>query len=420
VAAVVDPQGQRLITLSTDRQVIEWDMSPQGGVGRPLPALPDRWMTGRPAVVEPGRLVAVPTRPVDGTGGDPRRPPASTARVTATFLDPSTGHLVDQVEVGDAAQPPDVGYPFGASAAVSPDGTRVAVTAGTTTTVLDSRSRRQVARLVLAPPALPSAEAQLPAAVITSVAWTLDGASLLLGTQGGIDSDGHLQSGGLLIRIDTGSWTESGRTLVWHDSLALQGAPVAVVPSPDGRLLAVSSAQGGISIVDSGTLQTRHVVDVGSLDAIDDLQWSRDGRRIAAAGLSGRLYVIDTATWAPAGEPQAFGAPLLQVDWLRDERTLAVSALDGTVALVDADRGTIRSRLMAPVGSARADYTRLVPSPGGELTVLSGERPGRSHSLHAAAWLRQVCTVAGRDLTRAEWARYLPGRAFRPTCSDLR
>jgi hypothetical protein len=25
----------------------------------------------------------------------------------------------------------------------------------------------------------------------------------------------------------------------------------------------------------------------------------------------------------------------------------------------------------------------------------------------------------GRDLTRAEWDRYSPGREYRPTCTDL-
>jgi hypothetical protein len=34
-------------------------------------------------------------------------------------------------------------------------------------------------------------------------------------------------------------------------------------------------------------------------------------------------------------------------------------------------------------------------------------------------WLRRSCAVAGRDLTRAEWDRYLPGREYRPTCTDL-
>ena len=33
-------------------------------------------------------------------------------------------------------------------------------------------------------------------------------------------------------------------------------------------------------------------------------------------------------------------------------------------------------------------------------------------------WLDRACELAGRDLTRAEWARYLPDQPYRRTCSD--
>ena len=34
-------------------------------------------------------------------------------------------------------------------------------------------------------------------------------------------------------------------------------------------------------------------------------------------------------------------------------------------------------------------------------------------------WLREICAIVGRDLTRAEWERYLPDRPYAATCSDL-
>jgi hypothetical protein len=36
-----------------------------------------------------------------------------------------------------------------------------------------------------------------------------------------------------------------------------------------------------------------------------------------------------------------------------------------------------------------------------------------------AGWLREACGVAGRDLTRVEWDRFVPGRPYRATCSEL-
>jgi hypothetical protein len=50
---------------------------------------------------------------------------------------------------------------------------------------------------------------------------------------------------------------------------------------------------------------------------------------------------------------------------------------------------------------------------------LDAERAGRSDLVAPSAWLRDACAVVGRDLTAAEWRRYLPDRPFRPTCTDL-
>jgi len=34
-----------------------------------------------------------------------------------------------------------------------------------------------------------------------------------------------------------------------------------------------------------------------------------------------------------------------------------------------------------------------------------------------AAWIAHACTVAGRNLTREEWRRYVPQRAYGPVCT---
>jgi hypothetical protein len=33
-----------------------------------------------------------------------------------------------------------------------------------------------------------------------------------------------------------------------------------------------------------------------------------------------------------------------------------------------------------------------------------------------SSWLRRACAVAGRSLTRQEWADVLPGRGYEPVC----
>ena len=43
---------------------------------------------------------------------------------------------------------------------------------------------------------------------------------------------------------------------------------------------------------------------------------------------------------------------------------------------------------------------------------------GRAYvwDIRPASLVRQACRVAGRRLTRAEWAEFLPGRAYEPAC----
>ena len=38
--------------------------------------------------------------------------------------------------------------------------------------------------------------------------------------------------------------------------------------------------------------------------------------------------------------------------------------------------------------------------------------------LDPARWEKLACGIAGRQLTRAEWHRYLPGRDYDPACRN--
>ena len=109
---------------------------------------------------------------------------------------------------------------------------------------------------------------------------------------------------------------------------------------------------------------------------------------------------------------------LLQVEWL-DDRTVVVTALDGTVSVFAAGRGLVRAPpLPASDGGVRG-YTRFVSTPDDQIVVLNDPHPALRCPVDPAVWLREACAVAGRDLTRAEWDPYLPGREYAPTCTDL-
>ena len=97
-----------------------------------------------------------------------------------------------------------------------------------------------------------------------------------------------------------------------------------------------------------------------------------------------------------------------------DGRTLATGLSNGTVRLWDIQtQQTIGSPLPGvPSYEAAPQFTRdgtgLIASYGNGRAYLWDMRPERL--------LRQACQVAGRRLTRAEWAQFLPGRDYDPAC----
>jgi hypothetical protein len=108
---------------------------------------------------------------------------------------------------------------------------------------------------------------------------------------------------------------------------------------------------------------------------------------------------------------------VLQVEWW-DDGTIMTAGGDGVVTLVDVERGLVRGRPLPGSGERGRGATYLVPLRPQEFVVLSGDRAGRRYPMEPSVWLDEACAVAGRDLTRAEWARYLPGRPWERTCTD--
>jgi WD40 repeat protein len=294
----------------------------------------------------------------------------------------------------------------GSSVAVSPDGAMVAVTWGLGTTVLDARTRREIATIELPPngSSLPSGET-LPATPVWSAGWTPDGRTLLLGANVG---DIVEPTGGYLVAVDTGTWQVRKKTI---DT----GGGQQIELSPDGRLLAVSSSSAGeVVLLDATSLEEVRRLRLADADFGSDLSFSPDGRYLAAGSTLGGLYVFDTRTWDLATAPaQLHDNALLQVEWLPDGRTVATSGVDGRVFLFDVQRGQLRGR---PLGNPGEGYAHLMPGPTDELVVLHGERPGRRYPLEPRVWLDEACAIAGRNLTRAEWQRYLPDRPYERTC----
>ena len=100
---------------------------------------------------------------------------------------------------------------------------------------------------------------------------------------------------------------------------------------------------------------------------------SPDGSRIAAVSRDGGLRLWDRSSGQAIGPPlPGHSGSSTAITWLGEDHLLTASPLDGVIAW-DTNPAD---------GAARA------------------------------------CELAGRDLTRAEWTRYLTDQPYRRTCTD--
>jgi WD40 repeat protein len=216
-----------------------------------------------------------------------------------------------------------------------------------------------------------------------------------------------IQRGGVAVRT-LRSGRPSGRLRIYD-----QYDAASVSLSPDGRTLAVV-AFSSVHIVDVATMRLRsHLAGAGASPTA--VQFSRDGRWLAAGGLSGWVRMWSTKTWRPASSRvQVQTGPVFFLVISPDSRMLAAGGADGAVQLIDVGSAqpfgpplpALRNRMAAPV---------FTPDGAHLLVITDGGRAYR-WDLRPAVWARHACDVAGRRLTREEWNEALPGRPYKPAC----
>ncbi len=291
---------------------------------------------------------------------------------------------------------------FGSSVAVSPDKTLVSVTTAFGATVLDARTREIVARV------------RVPDTVVSDSNWLPDGSALILGTST-LDKNGFVDGGGALQVVAAESWT-------LDRTIPLPSGEAQVLEwSPDGSVLAVGAVGDTSVFLYDDQLHELHTIDLGDGGDTFDLSFSPDGRLLAAGRTDGTISVIDRVKWRPRHEPARVHAEaVLDVEWLPDGNTVVTAGKDELVSLYDVERDLVRSRALPASVHPGDGFTFLLPSPTGSVVVFNEGEVGHRYPLDAEGWLARACDVAGRDLTQAEWDRYLPGTPYRPVCPGSR
>ena len=225
-----------------------------------------------------------------------------------------------------------------------------------------------------------------------------------------------------------------GRLVRWRLSTgeatarSLDGPVLDLAFSNDGHDLAAAlnlsrqdvkpetTRYGGFAVVfDVPRLSERYRASVdGDYAQASAVAFSPSGDLLAAAGGTPevRLFARNGDFVGRAALPGA-GA-VLSVQFASDGKTLIVATTAGDARLVDVSQ---RVQIGAPLAGVRGGWTSARPSPDGKrVFIVSSDGDGVRWTVEPSVLAATACRIAGRTMTRAEWARFLPARSYHPAC----
>lgn len=202
------------------------------------------------------------------------------------------------------------------------------------------------------------------------------------------------------------------KTRLQLDSRTVEDELYAVAVHPDGRLIATGGIRGVLRLQDGA-----EVVELtGHLGAIGAVAFSPDGTLVASAGEDGVVRLWDVVTRRPAGEALlGHTGPVYSLAFSPDGRLLATGSGDTSVRIWDvATRRQISPGFWGHNGPVRA--VRFSPdgrtlASGGDDSAVRLWDVGYSVDVE-----KTLCEQAGRALSPAEWARYVPDAPYRQVC----
>jgi WD40 repeat protein/DNA-binding SARP family transcriptional activator len=230
----------------------------------------------------------------------------------------------------------------------------------------------------------------------------------------GISADGRLLATGSddnTVRLwSLPSGNPLGRALRFRQDVS------SVRLSPDGRRLFIAVVDHDTAHTTIQVWDTRGPRRLRSLRVTGwaDIDISPDGRLLALEYRTGGAQLWSTATWRPVGRNFAADtSDIASAQISRDDRTLATTTETGTVRLWDITTGEEIGTALpgVPSHAAVAYFT-------GRGHLIASYDTGRAYlwDIRPTSLVRHACGVAGRQLTRAEWDKFLPGRAYDPAC----
>ena len=191
-----------------------------------------------------------------------------------------------------------------------------------------------------------------------------------------------------------------------------------MVLSPDTTVLAATASSGQVDVWEIDEAEPEKLYSFTAPVQNSIPVFSPDSRVLAVGGMKDEVLLLDARTGRQLGRPLSGPLGLSPLSFDQSATLLATAgSSSGEVQLWDV---AAHRQIAAFAPPTVEDYGYPIFSPDGRhLTILYSGPQSYIWDIDPAGWKSRACTVAGRNLTRAEWEQFLPDRPYEPVCPPM-
>jgi WD40 repeat protein len=215
-------------------------------------------------------------------------------------------------------------------------------------------------------------------------------------------------------------WDAATGKRLW--TVRTQRIGVGALPfSPDGTMIAPTFGDGTVSLLDArdGRVERTLKPEGAGPFTFQSDAFSHDGKVLATGTWAGIVQLWNPHSGQEIGHPTLVEpAPVASIDFAPSDETFATAG--GSDGLAKLWTTATQQQFGATFPGSPNHWTNAVHTPdGSSLIVVYDDGTGDIWPVDVQNWEDHACALAGRNLTREEWARFVSGHAYARTCPSL-